>query len=219
MQKTCRLVLLVALLSGCNSTPPAPVGSHSGRVDPRDTGRYEASAPGGNLAALLELTDKTAESLARDIHDIPEFNNPDHQVILAMGSIHNHTTSTPGQDFALMQARLRGQLFKSKLIRRNRILFVESVDRARAEFERNNPTPPPAPQAPRVDVGDGAGRVAPQPVAGPNIYDPNFTYVLQGDFFESVRGGKSLYFYSFKITNLQTRITVFEEDGLEAQVR
>ncbi|MEX2214785.1 MAG: hypothetical protein WD768_11685 [Phycisphaeraceae bacterium] len=213
-------VLLVCgfFLGGCN-TPPPPAGNTGGRIDPYRTLPSEVGSGQASMTAMLELTDKTAQSLAREIADIPEFNDPKHMVVLAMGTLQNKTTGTSTGDFELIQARLRGQLFKSKYIRRDRILFVESLDRAKAEWDRNHPAPAAPPRRPPVDVGDDAPQPAPAQPVGPNVYDPNYTYVLQGDFYESVRAGKSVYYFVFKITNNQTRVTVFEENTLESQLR
>ena len=50
-------------------------------------------------------------------------------------------------------------------------------------------------------------------------YDPELTYVLQGDFLEAGRGPRRQYYFDFKLTNVASRKIVFLKSFDLGQVR
>jgi Peptidoglycan-synthase activator LpoB len=164
-------------------------GSTGGRIDPYRTTDSDLGSQQASIPALLEFTDRTAEELAQDLAALPEINAaaPD-RATLELGDILNKTrTSTT--DFELIQKRLRGALQRSQLVR-SKMRIVESRSRIEAERERVN-----------ADPTTNAG--------GSAKYDPKFTFVLQGDFYEAKRGDRRQYYFEFKLTNLQSREIVY----------
>ena len=175
--------LSLLLLAGCQKN----IGDRGGRVDPYRTTDADRGSSRASIPAMLEFGDRTAEALAQRITDIDAVRASDERLILEMGSIENHT-STPTSDFELLRNRLRGQIFKSSLIKQ-RFMIVEGRSRMEAEQQRV--------------TGERSTEVA--------GYDPVITYVLQGDFYESNRRDRRQYYMEFKLTNLASREIVFQE--------
>ncbi len=195
----------VALTLGA-CAPTRNTGQSGGRIDPYSTTRADELDRAANAPTLWEFSDQVAESLAQRIATIPEINNSPYRAIVELGSIENRT-STPTQDFELIQRRLRSRLLSSNVVT-DRVKFVEPVavmdrEHARVQGEGYDPL--------QRDLSGGAT----------DRYDPNQTYVLRGSFFESTRGGgaTSRYFFEFELVNLQTRAIVFNDSIDHAQVR
>lgn len=188
MRWTCLSLILAGLLitAGCESK--------GGRIDSYEVTDAGLASGKAYIPALLEFGDKTGQQLAQEIAAIPQAQESSERLILELGSIDNRT-QTSTNDFELIQRRLRSQLMKSDVVRRE-FMIVEGRQRMDAELRR---------------------------VAGPEFgtaerYDPAKTYVLQGDFLEAQRGDRSQYFFNFKLTNLATRELVFDSDYDLAQV-
>lgn len=183
----CLLVTVVGFATlGCESTPKGETG---GRIDPYRTTRSDQRSSRASIPAMLEFGDTVSASLAQEISELDAVASADGKLVLELGSIENHT-GTPTTDFEQLRNRIRGQLFRSKLVKEH-FLIVESRQRMQKERDRV--------------VGDGEGD---PPVAR---YDPAITYVLQGDFYESNRGSRRQYYMEFKLTNLASREIVFQE--------
>ncbi len=194
------LAMLLGMMPGCDSPPK---GSSGGRIDSYTTTKSERSAEGANIAAMLEFSDVTAERLIGDISGIPEIKEAKARQILELGDILNKT-QTPTTDFELLQRRLRGKLVRSK-VATNNFKIVESA--RRMDLEKQRVTGDRDLLQEKSNAGDT------------NRYDANSTYVLQGDFMEARRGGRSQYYFEFKLTNLQSREIVFLESYDLGQTR
>lgn len=188
---TCGLALL-----GCE-TAPAAIGGSGGRIDPYQTTKADRRSNRASIPALLEFCDQVAEDLAVQLADIPEIADAQYRQVLELGSIDNKTR-TPTTDFMQIQRRLRSKLLKSRLIRDN-FKIVESRRRMDRELSRV--------QGQDEDLLQE--HTSPQ---GTATYDAGSTYVLQGDFYESIRGDRRQYYLNFKLTNLGSREIVFDSD-------
>jgi hypothetical protein len=178
-----------ALGLGCT-----PSGESGGRIDSYKTTRSDKQSTSANIASMLEFCDTTAEEIAKQISDIPEFKEAKTRLVIELGSILNKTR-TPSTDFELIQRRLRGRLMRSKHVTNN-FMFVESRARSEAELERVQGKDPDL-----LQEGTGGGGTA--------RYDPKNTYVMTGDFLEAVRGDRRQYYFEVKLTNLASRAIVF----------
>ena len=190
------------VIGGCKS---APRGDGGGRISIYETTDADKSSSRASVAALAEFSDKTAESIIAKISSIPEIKNAKTRQIMELGDIYNKTR-TPTSDFELIQRRLRGKLIRSSLATNN-FKFVESTRRMDREKRR-------------IQGGDNNNLLQEnRGTGGTDRYDPRATYVLQGDFLESVRGNRRNYYFEFKLTNLQSREIVFVESFDLGQVR
>ena len=175
------------VLTGCEKT-----GS---RIDPYESTKSDLNSKQASIPALLEFSDLTAQRLAQDITSIPQVRDSSERLVLELGSIENRTR-TATTDFELIQRRLRSQLMRSDVVRRN-FMIVEGRQRMDSELQRV------------AGVTDSTTA----------RYNPADTFVLQGDFFEARRGDRSQFFFNFKLTNLATRELVFDSDYDLAQLR
>lgn len=178
------VVLAAAALAACGGPPH---GDSGGRLDPRETTAADVMSDQANVPDMLSFGDQVGESLAYQISDIPEIRSSPTRVILELGTIENQTR-TPLSDFEMIQKRLHRAIQRSPHLR-SKVMVVESRDRM--EYEMAKVT------------GQGGGVAQ---------YDPNQTYVLQGDFYEAVRGNARRYWFNFQLTNLASRAIVFTED-------
>ncbi|MCX5658449.1 MAG: hypothetical protein NTW19_01850 [Planctomycetota bacterium] len=183
------------LAAGCESVPR---GESGGRIDPYRTTASDRASNSASIPAMMEFSDATVAALVQDLSEIDEIRNSPNKVVLELGSLANKT-QTPSTDFEQIQARVRGQLFQSKLIR-SHFIIVEGRGRMNTELNRVN------------GGGSGNGDLLQEgstTAGGTARYDPKITYVLQGDFYESNRGDRRQYYFEFKLTNLASREQVF----------
>ncbi len=185
------LTAAILCAAGCESVPHGAMG---GRIDPYKTTDHDRASRNAHIVTLLEACDVPAERLSLALCDIADIRDAQSKVVLELGDIYNKT-NTDSTDFELIQRRLRGRLWENPSVK-NTFLIVESRQRMDAEKSR---------------VGDAAGTTA--------RYDPALTYVLQGDFFEAVRGDRRQYYFEFKLTNIQSRKIVFLKSFDLAQLR
>jgi hypothetical protein len=172
----------------------AKKGDTGGRIDSYSTTRSDKGSTGANVGSMLEFCDTTAEEIAKQISEIPEFKEAPSRLVIELGSLLNKTR-TPTTDFELIQRRLRGRLMRSKHVTNN-FMFVESRARSEAELERVQ-----GKDADLLQEGKNTGGTA--------RYDPKLTYVMTGDFLEAVRGDRRQYYFEIKLTNLASRAIVF----------
>jgi len=185
-------VFAACALTGCET------GDRGGRIDPYSTTSADLNSSGAPVAVLLEFCDKSAMRMAQEISDIPDIKNSPTRVVLELAPISNKTTSST-TDFEQVRARLRSQMINSKVITNN-MKIVEQLGRMDAEFAGTQ-----RPAAPNLLQEPGAGGGP----AAPATYDPKIVYMLQGDFFETNRGGRRQYLLEFKLTNLGSREIVW----------
>lgn len=193
--------LMMLLIAGCQ---PTPIGSAGGRIDPYVTTQSDLHASEASIPALMEFADMTAQRLALELADLPEVRDAQYRQVLELGSLVNHT-NTPTGDFEQIQRRVRNQLVKSPHIRDN-FRIVAGRQRMQREYDRV--------------VGQQEDLLQESTAtAGPRIDSPETVYLLQGDFYESNRGSRSQYYFTFQVTNLQTREIVLNEDFDLGRVR
>lgn len=182
-----QLTLAGALLAAVSACAGPPRGDSGGRLDPGETTAADVMSDQANVPDLFAFGDQVGEALAYQISGIPEIRSSSSRVILELGTLENQTR-TPLSDFEMIQKRLHRAVQRSPHLR-DRVMVVESRDRMQYEMAK---------------VTGGNGGVA--------QYDPNQTYVLQGDFYEAVRGNARRYWFNFQLTNLASRAIVFTED-------
>jgi hypothetical protein len=188
------LVLLFAslLLGGCRSE--VKTGSSGGRIDPYQTTGSDRRSASASIPELLAFTDQAAQQLAAELVADPRVRDREGLLVLELGTIDNQTR-TPTNDFRQIQRRLRSTLQQSPHIR-GRFVVVESLQR----------------------MDEEAARVT-RAGAPTDDYEPNRIYVLQGDFYESLRGNRSQYFFNFKVTHLTSREIIIDSSYDLGQVR
>lgn len=178
------LVLSAAMLAGCQQTPR---GSTGGRIDPYRTTAADEYSRSANMPSMLEYSERVAQSVAKDLASIEQIDTSSGKKILELGDLNNQTR-TPTSDFELIQRRIRSQLLASDVVR-NRFVIVEERQRMDRQQQR---------------ITGAAGGTA--------TYNPEDTYILQGDFLEANRGSTRRYYFNFKLVNLASREIVFNED-------
>ena len=188
-------ILLVGLLVATSAGCRLDTGSSGGRVPP-----YDPDGPGQkeiNMTVAYEFCDIVAERLAQNLAELPAVKTAQTRLVLELGDIRNKT-DTPETDFEMIQKRVQGQLTGSDLVQAS-FMVVSGPNRMDAENQRINGGTPFQSQASR--------------------YDPKISYVLLGDFYESVRAGRKRFLLQFTLTNLATREIVFQETYDHAQLR
>ena len=150
-----------------------------------------------NAPDLFSFGDQVAADLALQISESPEIRDSPTRVVIEFGTLSNQT-ATPTSDFELIQRRLRNALQQSRHLQKY-AMFVET--RQRMEREHRNIRGAEEPDL----LQEGSTSAAPA------RYDPNITFVLQGDFYEMRRGGARRYYFDFQLTNLASRATVFAD--------
>ena len=185
----------VLVLGACAADPIAP-GS-SGRLDSYQTTRADRASDQASIPALLEFSDITADRLALEIADLRRIADADSRLLLELGTIENQTR-TPSRDFEQIQRRLRSRLINSDVMR-ERFVIVEDLGRVERELER---------------IGAGGGDDLLQEGRGGQgaTYDPEQTFVLSGDFFESRRDGRRQYWFEFRLIHVGSREIVHSSD-------
>lgn len=174
-------------LVGCDNPPR---GDRGGRVGTTDTHRWQSERAQVLPASLIEFSDMVAERLARDIiEDTPRITDADERVTVILGDINNRTQIVSSNDFEMMLRRTRNNLNNAP-VTRDRLRFVE--DRARMQ-----------------DLAEREGIAREDGTSGPDLYDPETTYTLNGDFFRVSRGGVNLYYMEVQVSHFATNEQVF----------
>jgi hypothetical protein len=198
-------------LIGCDS--PTPQGDSGGRIDPYNSTSADERSDQANMPELLTFAESTASQLAQDLSDLPINHPPSngdtrYGAILELGQIVNKTR-TSSVDFELIQKRVRNQLLRSKIFT-DQFVIVESGTMMDLERE----TILGDPQNENEYLLQGGSQTAKN---RSDRYDPNYTYVLRGEFFEARRGSTRRYYLTFNLVQLQTRQIVFTHDYLLGQ--
>jgi PBP1b-binding outer membrane lipoprotein LpoB len=182
-------VLASLLLSAGCSSPPR--GDSGGRIDPYRTTAADMASTGAHIPSMLEFVDMTAEALARDIGTTPEIVNLPEKAVMAVGDV-NNKSRTATDDYEAMLVRLRSKLNQSNHVRQY-VRFIQDPRRTDREKERITGVPG-------------------QAVAPANRYAAELTYIIQGDFYEQVRGNRSQYAWFLQLVNLQTNEIIWERN-------
>lgn len=181
--------LLAALsISGGCALPPRS-NPEPGRIEVTQTTRGDVYSPEASMPDLYRFSDEVGRQLALEIAQIREIRESPQRVVIELGTLNNRTGTTT-QDFELIQRRLFGKLQQSLHLERYAMVVEQrrTMERDYREITGSDET-----------VGEGA----------PEKYDPDRTYVLQGHFFESRRGGTRRYLFEFQLANLGSRAIVF----------
>jgi len=176
--------LLAALvLAGCEASNP------SGRMGVSETNIDEAESPKALPAVLVEFSDQVARQLTSDIAELPRLREGEEKATILFGNLKNQTQVTSTNDFELMTARLRDNLINSEFARKH-VRFFADRDRMRR-------------LARQQEVGSKQG------FKGPDPYDPNNTFMLNGDFYRLRRGDVNQYYLRFELVHAATGETIF----------
>lgn len=163
------------LVSACRSGQVE--GDAGGRMDIYRTTDADRASSMAHAPSLWEFSDIIAESLITDLTEIDRIRRKSTRAVLEMGDLNNRT-DTPTADFEAVQHRIRGKLLTSRLIR-DHFLVVESVSRI-----------------------DGQANGAFQ---GSDLYDPEDTFLLLGNFYESGRDRTRRYYFEFSLVHVASR--------------
>ena len=179
------LTVGAALFVGCASAPP---GDPGGRLDVYETKHDEKKSGQVNLASMSELGDRAAEEIVMELPRLKVADPAAPKHVIYIGEFENHTSRTSSADFELFMKRLKSRLVNEPSIREHFEIRNEPIatDRIRSRFTNE----PPA--------ADGAAR------AGTQRVDPRFIYVLNGNFNDAVRNGKTQFFLEFQLVELDT---------------
>lgn len=183
-----------AFVCSCAATPP-PSHVDRTRVGTTETTRGDIYSDQASMPDLYRFSDEVGMRLARDIAQIPEIKDSPTRVVIELGSINNET-NTSTNDFEMIQRRLFGQVQQSDHLQ-NYAMVVEKRQFMERDYKEIMGEDDPD----LLQEGRSSG--------GPQKYDPNITYVLQGHFYESRRGATGRYLFGFQLSNLGSRAIVF----------
>ena len=141
------------------------------------TSDADRASRSAHAPSLWEFSDLVAEALISDLTQIDRIRRKSTRAVLEMGDLKNRT-NTPTADFEAVQHRIRGKLLTSRLVR-DHFMIVE--------------------EAARVDAqADGA-------LGGTDLYDPDDTFLLLGNFYESGRDDTRRYYFEFSLVHAASR--------------
>ena len=189
------LLMVGSLIPGCASTPPSSNYGRDGRVDPSRTTAGDIYSDQANMADLRAIGDEAGEALAYEISRIPEIRDSPTRIVIELGTL-NNKTRTSTQDFEQIQRRLFSKIQRSEQLR-NYAMVVEQRRLMEHEYREIMGEP----ESDLLQEGS--------PSDGPSRYDKDITYVLQGHFYEAIRGKTRDYWFEFQLTNLGSRVIVF----------
>ncbi|MCB9846327.1 MAG: hypothetical protein H6811_10130 [Phycisphaeraceae bacterium] len=174
--------LIVA--AGCQS---APRGTNSGRVDVGWSTPAEAADARPLPDDLVAFSDQWAESLMRDLSDLPELSDTPYQVTLLYGDIQNRTDIVSTNEFETIRERMKDNLLKSRTFR-DRFRFL--VSRAQLDELRRREVNTPT---------------------NPNRFDEQNTYLINGTMSRIGRGDTHYYYMNFKLMNFSSGEEIWSE--------
>jgi len=190
---------MITALSGLSACNQGPSGRQGGNVDPYEQVRGTSRDRAVNDVTLLEFTDQVTQSLAERIPTIPDIKNAPTKPVIAVGAITNRT-NTPTSDFAAVRSQIFTDMVNSTVAQHADILdTLEVMDEQMARYAQ-------------------PGRGVPNSAR----YDPNITYILNGEFSEISRGENgrsSTYVFNWRLVNLGTSKTVSAERVTAKQTR
>ncbi len=196
--------LLIGAPTGCS----APEGDTGGRASVYDTTSAERQDGRANLASLTQLSDEAVTAIVQSVYDLPASAPTETQKwVFAVGDLMNKT-GTPTTDFEMFQVRVRNGLINSKRMREH---FIVIADPGRVQSLLNKFQGAPKGSLIQDDAGARGASAA--------RYDPAKMYVLNGEFYEATRTGKSQYLLSFQIMHLGTGEIAMTKDMDLAQIR
>ncbi len=175
------------VLMGCRSEP-------GGRIDLSRTTYAERKSGLILPETLIEFSDQVAQRVVADLRNIPEVRDVDGPVTILVGDINNRTDAVSSSEFEMVASRLRSRLINSD-VARGKLRFVER--RARMN---------------RIADREAVGTV--EAPSGPENYNPNATFALNGDFYRIGRSGENdmnQYYMEFQLVSFATNNIVFSD--------
>lgn len=167
------LIAAASILTGCS----APPGDSGGLIDNRERTRVDRGSVLADSVSLDEFADSVSQQMAYDIPSIGRLRSSSNKAVIEIGSLENKTR-TPLSDFQGVQRKVFISLVGSEPVR-NVAMVVERakrVDRDIQEIRGDRTTDM------FDDKSQGTDRRA--------QYQLNDIYILNGTFFERVRGDR-----------------------------
>lgn len=183
------LVLIVGALvvmSACQAAPPR--GTSSGRVPVGWSTPAEAGDARPLPDDLIAFSDDWAQSLMRDLPEIPAFTEDRGRATILYGDILNKTDFVSSTDFETVRERIKNQLMKSQSFK-NRFRFL--ISRAQLDELR------------RREVSD--------PTMA-DRFDQDHTYLLNATMFRIGRSDTHYYLMTFELVNFLTGEIIWTDD-------
>jgi Peptidoglycan-synthase activator LpoB len=182
-------------ISGCT----APNGNGGGRIDVTQTTSAEANSHQVNLTDLRAFADSVAEQLVTDLGTIPELNGQ-YRVNLIYGDT-NNKTDMQTRDIEMVSGEIRSKLLNSRIVNEH-VRFLSN--RARIDTIRARE----APQAHQPE--DLLGEHRNQSASAPSAPNPDYTYYLNSDIYQTSRGNVSDYSMSFHLASAKDGVLIWE---------
>jgi hypothetical protein len=194
---------IIGSLVGCAS-PARP----NDRADPYSRpGDAALNDPAVSPRTLLEFTDQVTMSLADRIPRVADIKDSPQKAVIAVGAITNRTR-TPANDFAAIRSQIFSDLVNSTVS--DHAIILDTIETMDEQIKRYAPRQQPD----RLDEGNQR-----EPESA--RYDPNITYILNGEFSEISRdsGRDSTYIFVWKLVNLGSSKQVYSDRILSTQTR
>ncbi len=172
------LIAVMFTLAACDNPPR---GQRAGRIGATDTDLAETKTGEILPAALIEFSDQVAQEMSRDIADVPRVRDTEGKVTVILGDIENKTQIVSTNDFEMMLHRMRVRLNNAPATKR-KLRFVEK--RARMS-----------------DIAQREGVANADGTAEPGLYDPQTTYVLNGNVYRVGRGPVNMYYMEVQLSH------------------
>ncbi|MFW6060513.1 MAG: hypothetical protein ACODAQ_10035 [Phycisphaeraceae bacterium] len=169
---------LSLVLAACDNPPR---GARAGRVGMTDVTTEEARSGRILPGALIEFSDQVAEEMAADIAGIPRVRDTEERVTVVLGDIENNTGVVSTNDFEMMMHRMRNRL-NNQPPTQEKLRFVERRGRM-------------------LDLAQREGVAREDGTTGPDAYDPETTYALNGTVYRVGRGSVNLYYMDVQLTH------------------
>lgn len=176
--RLCPLAVLV-LGAGCAAPQPPPSNAYGPRLDPATTTRGEAGQREILPVGWLEFADSASQQLVGDLSRLEEFNGP-YRVTIIFGDIINKTQVLSTAEFEQFRTNFRGALVNSKTFADKAVFRTE---RARMESIRDR------------ELTQGSSSPGLKPL------NEEYTYILQGEMYATLRSDSALYSLTFQLVN------------------
>lgn len=155
----------------------APQGDSGGVIDTRERTRVDRRSTMADSVSLDEFADSVSQQLAMDVSQISRLRTAANKGVIEIGSLENKTR-TPLSDFQGVQRKVFVSLVNSEPVR-NVAMVVERSRRVDRDIEEIRGDK-------RPDMFDDK----PQNTDRRAQYQLGDTYILNGTFYERVRGDK-----------------------------
>ncbi len=170
--------LALAVLAGCQATPPVNRGQSGYRMDPTHDSPSELGSRSLRSADLVTATDRMAQDIARRL----DISNPQSPPVIFVGQIENRT-SMPYQNFQVFGARLRSLLTGSETSTRHGLQFVR--ERRFVEQQRQR------------EYGEK------DPASTAGAYQSRADYVLTCEVYDLPSGGTNYFLLDYQLVQLR----------------